>query len=74
MPHTPGTIISGTLKLEDLLPAFATAAGEPFDPQGDWIELERLVDVLNEQAPEGYYFGAHPGDGADFGFWPADEG
>lgn len=30
---------------------------------------ESLWDVLNSYAPDGYYFGAHPGDGSDYGFW-----
>lgn len=33
-----------------------------------------LTDTLNEHAPDGYYFGAHEGDGADFGFWETKEG
>lgn len=41
--------------------------------ENDANMLESLFDVLNEYAPVGHYFGAHPGDGSDFGFWPCDD-
>jgi len=34
---------------------------------------ETLFDALNGYAPVGCYFGAHPGDGSDFGFWPCED-
>lgn len=32
--------------------------------------IGELADHLDDFAPEGCAFGAHEGDGSDFGFWP----
>lgn len=35
--------------------------------------INELFDSLNSYAPDGYYFGAHEGDGSDFGYWESNE-
>src|SRR5690606_1610377 len=37
--------------------------------QDEEFLIADLFDALDAIAPEGSYFGAHPGDGSDFGFW-----
>ena len=32
--------------------------------------INTMSDILNDHAPPYLYFGAHVGDGSDFGFWP----
>src|ERR1700677_4439518 len=86
-----GSIISATLREQDLIPAFEGVldiAGVEYDRPASVDKLlldqaltddemeevgfylnETMFDLLNEIAPEGTYFGSHPGDGADFGFW-----
>jgi hypothetical protein len=82
-----GSVSWGTLRDDDLIAAFtaelyrldpeladAIVEEHRLDSETCWL-LEHLFDALDQFAPEGCYFGAHMGDGADFGFWPfeADE-
>jgi hypothetical protein len=46
------------------------------DDKSDWWDSDdatelcsQLFDDLDAVAPAGYYFGAHPGDGSDYGYW-----
>lgn len=95
MKGTPGTLIHGTMRDEDLLRAFATElrrldeAGNYYqlcneamvmanDPEGDYQYMPAdvitdLFDRLDEFSPEGHRFGAHEGDGSDYGFWPVED-
>lgn len=43
--------------------------GDPDDTGGS---VQWLADQLDAVAPDGCYFGAHPDDGADLGFWEVD--
>lgn len=59
------------LQLMNVIPAYASE-----DKDSDWwnsedamILLDSLFDTLDLYAPDGYYFGAHPGDGSDYGYW-----
>lgn len=49
--------------------------------ENDWWQTEDcflfmaedLFDIMQEYAPEGYYFGSHIGDGSDFGYWQNED-
>ena len=46
---------------------------EYYESEDSQYDLEWLFDILDMYAPDGYYFGAHPGDGSDYGFWAHEE-
>jgi hypothetical protein len=47
-------------------------APDYYDSEDADEDLDWLQELLAHFAPPGHWFGAHPGDGADFGFWPLD--
>jgi len=43
------------------------------DLQQAYFLLDDLSNRISECAPEGFYFGAHEGDGALIGIWPVED-
>jgi hypothetical protein len=83
MTYEIGTVSTGTMLASDLIPAFMAELPASHKLRVEYDEhgynaadaddlLECLFDALDALAPEGTYFGAHPGDGSDYGFWPVD--
>lgn len=100
---TPGTVSHGTMRPEDLIPAFlnvaeahrlsranraqvreirsrvnqtettATRPAYDYNTEEADEDTDALFDILDTIAPAGHYFGAHPGDGCDYGFWQNEE-
>jgi hypothetical protein len=91
---TNASVSTGTMREEDLIPAFEQVldeAGATYDrpdavdklldgfelcddemEEVSWYLNEELFDAMNAIAPDGCYFGSHPGDGADYGFWESE--
>ena len=70
--HNVRNLLSGLIgQAQDMFAEDGESIEEGKEEQADWL-LESLYEALDSFAPEGFYFGAHPGDGSDFGFWPIE--
>lgn len=69
--HTPEAIAQYAHE-DDALGAIERNMREPgyYDSESAYWDLESLFEMLDNRAPTGYYFGAHEGDGSDYGYWP----
>jgi hypothetical protein len=54
------------LEIPNPLPSIDDKYWESFEAS---YLLEELFDILDNLSPPGYYFGAHPSDGVDYGWW-----
>lgn len=52
-------------------PAFQSKEVLHILEEASWC-FEEICNELDQIAPEGTFFGSHPGDGSDFGFWPVE--
>jgi len=74
-----GTVSHATMREEDLIPTFLyeieerMASDNYFESDDAPEDLNALFGALGEYAPEFFYFGAHPGDGSDYGYWLSEE-
>lgn len=44
-----------------------------WESEQSMVDVDYLMDILDHYAMPYFYFGAHPGDGSDYGYWLSDD-
>jgi len=81
LTHAFFAVIKDTMEYVQLIASSLPPACALDDEDHEWWEgnegsfflNDTLFDILDMYAPEGYYFGAHIGNGSDYGYWQRDE-
>jgi len=67
------SILGEALKLQTIIDAYGFHYVDTDMETASWILNEDIWDAMQDLAPGGCYFGAHPGNGADYGFWQCED-
>lgn len=59
------------IQLMHIVPSYAYEEkdSEWWDNEDALCLMKSLFNTLDNYSPEGYHFGANPGDGSDYGYW-----
>jgi len=46
---------------------------QELDMEANDFLMEDLFPAMDELSPKNHFFGSHPGNGSDYGYWPLDD-
>ena len=74
-PQKAQEILDNYPLLDIALTEYEDGNNSPYFESEEATEVlnNEIWDAMNSIAPKGHYFGSHPGDGSDYGYWEDDE-
>ena len=71
-----GPTAKGDKRVAEAISEYREWVTDPNDFDPDFLSylVDDMCDILNEISPDWYYFGTHPCDGADWGWWSYGDG